>query len=105
VLVVFSGDHGKPRPAMVVQADILTEPGLHGVVVCPTSSHRSGQRRYRVAVEPSASNGLHQSSGIMTEKIVGVARRVREVVGWLEPATLRAVESARLLGLGFADVR
>jgi mRNA interferase MazF len=33
VVVAAPGDYGKPRPAVVVQADALTEAGLQSVVV------------------------------------------------------------------------
>lgn len=106
VLVVFAGDDGKPRPAVVVQSDALTEAQLDSVVVCPMSSHRSGQRHLRVALEASPENGLDQASEVMVEKVVGVARRrIRRVIGQVDAASLRAIEGALLLVLGFAEQR
>jgi mRNA-degrading endonuclease toxin of MazEF toxin-antitoxin module len=33
VIVAAPGDYGKPRPAVVIQADILTEPGIRSVAL------------------------------------------------------------------------
>ena len=103
VLVALPGDHGKPRPAVVVQGDALSAEDCGSVVVCPLTTTLTGTESFRVAVEPSAENGLRQRSEVMVEKLAGVARpRLREVVGRLDRATMRAVERALLLVLGFA---
>lgn len=36
VMVSLQGDYGKPRPALVVQSDLLTD--LESVVLCPVTS-------------------------------------------------------------------
>lgn len=36
VTVFLPGDHGKPRPALVVQSDLLAD--LDSVVLCPITS-------------------------------------------------------------------
>jgi mRNA interferase MazF len=103
VTVVFPGDYGKPRPAVVVQADSLTEAGLESVLLCPMTSQVSGRRTFRVPVAPTPGNGLAQPSEIMVEKLAGVARkRVRDPIGRLDAAGMQALERALLLVLGFA---
>ena len=103
VLVALPGDYGKPRPAVVVQGDTLTAADCGSVVVCPLTTVLTGTASFRVAVEPSAANGLRHSSEVMVEKLAGVARpRLREVIGSLDRATMQAVERALLLVLGFA---
>jgi mRNA interferase MazF len=103
VLVALPGDHGKPRPAVVVQGDTLSAEDCGSVVVCPLTTTLTGTESFRIAVEPSAENDLRQRSEVMLEKLAGVARpRLREVIGRLDRATRRAVERALLLVLGFA---
>jgi mRNA interferase MazF len=102
VLVALPGDDGKPRPAVVVQGDALTEEDCGSVVVCPLTTTLTGTSSFRVAVEPTAENGLRGRSEVMVEKLAGVARhRLREVVGRLDQGSMRAVKRALLLVLGF----
>ena len=103
VLVALPGDHGKPRPALVVQADALTADDCGSVAVCPLTTHLTGTASFQFAVDPIEANGLHHRSEVMVEMLAGVARaRLREVVGQVDRATMTAVERALLLVLGFA---
>jgi mRNA interferase MazF len=102
VLVALKGDYGKPRPAVILQNDLLTEEESDSVVVCPMTSDVSGMKEFRVRIDPKPSNGLSVESEVMVEKLAGVPRRrLREVIGRLEGEELQAVEQASLLVLGF----
>lgn len=102
VLVALQGDYGKPRPALILQNDLITAEESDSVAVCPMTSDLSGMQEFRVLVEPTPDNGLRLRSEIMVEKLSGVPRRrLREVVGELDAESLRAVEQASLLVLGF----
>jgi mRNA interferase MazF len=102
VLVALQGDYGKPRPAVILQNDLITAEESDSVVVCPMTSELSGMKEFRVLVEPTPGNGLRVRSEVMVEKLAGVPRRrLREVVGQLEAEPLHAVEHASLLVLGF----
>jgi mRNA interferase MazF len=101
VLVVLSGDLGKPRPAVVVQADELGE-GIT-VIVCPMSSEVALSKILRPVLEPSAENGLHATSQVMIDKVSTVRRdRVRRVLGQLDADAQRRVNEALLVTLGLA---
>lgn len=103
LVAALPGDYGKPRPAVVVQGDALTEADCGSVVVCPLTTAPTSTRSFRVAVEPSPENGLRQRSEVMIEKLAGVGRpRLREVIGRLEGTVMREVERGLLLVLGFA---
>lgn len=103
MLVALPGDYGKPRPAVVVQGDAITGDGLGSVVVCPLTTHLTNAFSFRVAVEPAAGNGLRQVSEVMVEKLAGVPRSwLRDVVGRFDQGSMRAVDHALLLVLGFA---
>ena len=102
ILAVFSGDYGKPRPAVIVQGDAINDLGFSSVVVCPMTSAVSGAPIVRVAVEPDSANGLTASSEIMAEKVVSVRRdRLRRSIGRLNDQTMAKVDDALLMVLGF----
>ena len=102
VLVVLQGDYGKPRPALVVQGEAIDAGAYDSIVVCPMTSLVTGGELCRVLVEPTAETGLERQSEIMVEKLAGVpCRRLRDVIGRVDAETMRAVERAMLLVLGF----
>ncbi|MGH6912989.1 MAG: type II toxin-antitoxin system PemK/MazF family toxin [Geminicoccales bacterium] len=103
VLVALRGDYGKPRPAVILQNDLITAEESDSVIVCPMTSHVSGMKEFRVLVEPAPDNGLRSRSEVMVEKLAGVPRRrLRDVIGRLDAEAMQAVEQASLLVLGFA---
>jgi len=71
VTVSLPGDYGKPRPALVIQNDLLNE--LDSLVLCPVSSDLR-RADFRVTVEPSAENGLRQTSQVMVDKLSTLPR-------------------------------
>jgi len=91
-------DYGKPRPALVIQNDLLNE--LDSLVLCPVSSDlRTAD--FRVTVEPSAVNGLRQTSQVMVDKLSTLPRsKVGETFGRLEIEKMRAVDRAMMLVIG-----
>jgi mRNA interferase MazF len=102
VLVVTSGDIGKPRPGVIVQADELGDTTT-SALVCPLSSDLSDFRRSRPVVEPSAANGLRLPSQIMTDKVSPLRRdRIRRVIGSLDAESIERLNSALLVVLGLA---
>lgn len=96
--VSLSGDYGKPRPALVIQNDLLDE--LDSVVLCPvTSDMRTAD--FRITVEPTPSNGLRQTSQVMVDKLSTLPRHiVGETFGRLEVEKMRAVDRAMMLVIG-----
>ena len=99
VTVSAPGDYGKPRPALVVQSDLFSE--LPSVVVCPlTTTLRDDADLFRLGIEPSTANGLHQSSQIAIDKITAIpASKVGEVIGKADDALLLRVNRALVLFL------
>lgn len=103
VLVALPGDYGKPRPAVIVQSAVLNAAQPASYVLCPITTTLTGQADIRIPVEPSPRNGLRARSEIMVDKVSTVSRRrLRNVIGRVEPAILRAVDRALLLVLGIA---
>lgn len=101
VLCVVAGDYGKPRPAVVVQADLFN-PAHPSVVLLPITSHRLDTPLFRIPIRPGKLNGLKQDSQIMVDKITAVRRdRLRERIGRISPALLQQTEEALLRFIGF----
>ena len=98
VTVSLQGDFGKPRPALIVQSDLLSD--LDSVVLCPvTSDLRTAT--FRIAIEPSTGNGLKVLSQVMVDKLATLPRaKLGAVFGQLEPERMRAVDRALLLVIG-----
>lgn len=103
VIVSLPGDLGKPRPAVVVQANVLTD-NLRTVLLCPISSFSSEPNLFRVAVESTLENGLRLPSEIMVEKLQAANRsKIDKVVGRLDDQTLRKLARSLLFTLSLID--
>ena len=98
-----TGDYGKPRPAVVIQTDLLPE--TESVLLCLIgSAEEEIPFCRRIAVEPSAANGLRKPSQIMADKILAVRRRrCRKVIGRLEADTLERLNESLALVIGLLD--
>jgi mRNA interferase MazF len=66
VTVAVSGDYGKPRSALIVQADVYAE--HPSVTVLPLTSELIDAPLLRVSVEPGAGTGLRRRSQVMVDK-------------------------------------
>ncbi|MEY2621995.1 MAG: hypothetical protein RIT26_1815 [Pseudomonadota bacterium] len=98
VTVSLQGAYGKPKPALVVQTDLLSE--LDSVVLYPVTSELR-TAAFRVTVEPTASNGLRALSQIMVDKLSTLPRsKISAPFGRLEDERMRAVDRALLLVVG-----
>ncbi len=97
VTVALQADHGKPRPAIIIQNDTLHLP--QSVVVCPlTTTINASAEPLRVTVEPNRRNGLKNQNQIMLDKIASVSRsKVGSVIGHADAATLRHVTQGLLV--------
>ena len=64
--VTLQGDYGKPRPALIIQADQFAD--LGSVVILPLTSTMVEAPLLRLSVEPSSHTGLRNTSQIMLDK-------------------------------------
>jgi mRNA interferase MazF len=103
VTVAATGDHGKPRPAVIVQTDAL--PASHAsVVVCQMTSDWSDAADFRVPVDPTETNGLRVRSQVMADKPVTIRReRVGRRIGRLDDRDLTRLNVALAFVMGLAD--
>ena len=85
---------GKPRPAVVVQANRWLQ-GHPSVTLCPLTSTLLDAPLVRIPVIPNARNGLKKASQLMADKLFSVpTTSIGELVGVLEPDRLRALDLA-----------
>lgn len=104
VTVAAPGDYGKPRPAVVVQADALTKGDLSSVVLCLISSSPVSAPAFRIMLEPNAANGLRERSQIMVDKILTAPRyRVGAIIGRLDDETLLRLNRTLAFVVGLAE--
>ena len=94
---------GKPRPVLVVQADDFPDTG--SVTVCLLTTHAIDAPLFRIAIEPTADNGLNEPSFAMTDKITTLPReRLGKRLGAFKPSAMAPVNQAMLVFLGLAGV-
>ena len=100
VTVAVSGDYGKPRPAVVIQTDLLNDTHA-SAVVCLVTSKLLDAPLLRLTVEPSQRNGLRQRSQIMADKLVTVRReKIGARIGVLGEETMLGLSRALAFVMG-----
>lgn len=100
VIIVTSGDYGKPRPALIVQADAYSD--LASVTVLPLTSELHDLPLLRITIEAAESTGLRVRSQVMVDKPTTVPRaKVGLRVGRVDPESLTIIDRAlaKFLGL------
>jgi mRNA interferase MazF len=101
VTIVIPGDFGKPRPALVIQADQFHEHATRTVL--PVTSTLVAAPLFRITLEPSAENGLTKPSQVMVDKAMTVKRdKVGPVFGRIDLDKLVEIERALAVFLGIA---
>jgi mRNA interferase MazF len=99
VTIAFQGDYGKPRPALIIQSDLVDEHAT--VTIVPVTSELRDAPLFRIRLEPSAKNRLQKTSEIMVDKAPSVPReRIGEVFGHLAEEQMLAVSRSLALFLG-----
>ncbi len=102
VIVSVPGDYGKPRPAIVIQSDLIAQ--TDSVLVCLLTSTERATPLYRLALVPTDDNGLKLPSQIMTDKIHAMRRdRVAGPIGTLSANDMERLNTALSLVVGLAD--
>ena len=96
-----SGYAGKPRPVVVVQDDRFD--ATESVTICAFTADPTEAPLFRLRVEPSAANGLHEESSLMVDKITTVHRsRLAKRVGQVGDEDLIRLGRAMVVFLGLA---
>lgn len=101
VTVALPGDFGKPRPALVIQADQFANTGTLTVLLI--SGTLVDAPLLRIDVDPSSDNGLRKPSQIMIDKTMTLKReRVGQVLGQLDDGAMLSVSRALAVFVGLA---
>ena len=102
VTIAISGEYGKPRPALVIQSDLLTD--TDSVLVCLLTTTQRDAPLYRLPLSAEDGTGLRQPSQVMLDKIMAVRRdRCGAVFGSVDRATLAALGRSLAFVVGLAD--
>src|SRR3546814_8118878 len=98
VAVSLQGDYGKPRPALIVQSNLLAE--LESLVICPiTSAVRDAA--FRITVGTAIANGLSVLLQVMVDKLSTLPRsKISKPFGQRDHERINAVDRALLLVVG-----
>ena len=92
---------GKPRPVVIVQDDRFD--ATHSLTVCAFTTDATHAPLFRLAVQPSDSNGLREACCLMADKITTVPKtRLGLYVGRLSDEDLFRLNQAMLVFLGLA---
>ena len=102
IVLAVHADLGKPRPAVVVQADRFNENALT-ILVCPLTSDITERLPLRPIVPAAPGSGLRGRSQIMTDKMLALrSDRIRSVLGSIDASTGDQLNRALLILLGLA---
>lgn len=99
VTIAVQGNYGKPRLALVIQADTFA--GLNSMTVLPITSTLVDAPLLRVTIVPSDENGLQQASQVMIDKILTVkSEKVGPTIGRVSSDFLVEIERCLAVFLG-----
>lgn len=99
--VAGQGDYGKPRPALVIQANQFSEHS--SVTILPITSTLIDAPLLRITVQPNAENGLQKPSQIMIDKTMTVKRdKVGPTFGHIDVDKLVEIERCLAVFFGIA---
>lgn len=100
VTIEAPGDYGKPRPALIIQADVFND--IHSsITVLPLTSTIIDAPLFRITLDPSRQNGLNRVSQIMVDKVLTLPReKIRKRVGHLGNPLMTRVGRALSVWLG-----
>lgn len=101
VTVAVQGDFGKPRPALIIQANQFSDHSSVSVLLITSSLVDAPM--LRVTVEPGGTSGVLRTSQVMIDKTMTIRRdRLGRVVGRLEDDVMAEVERRLAIFLGIA---
>ncbi len=98
-LVVFTGEFGKPRPALVIQTD--TAFPSEYITCIPITGTLKRVPDVRIPMDPTQHNGLTKPSELMVDLVQTASlSRFRDVIGVIDSETMTLVERSLSLHLG-----
>jgi mRNA interferase MazF len=93
---------GKPRPAVIIQADRCD--ATASITICGFTTTNIDAPMFRVPIDPHPATGLSARSFLMVDKITTISRqKLANRIGRLSGKDLARVDQAIVLFLGLAD--
>lgn len=103
VAVAALGDYGKPRPAVVIQADVLNQANPDSTILVLMTTTLRDAPLLRLTIEPAPGNGLQKASQVMVDKLMTVRReKIGPSVGRLDDQQLLALNRLLAVVVGLA---
>lgn len=100
--IAIPGDYGKPRPALVIQADPFNKHA--SVSVLSVTSTLIDAPLLRIPIEPDDGNGLQKPSQVKVDKAMTVKwDKVGPPFGPVEENTMIEVERSLAVFIGIAE--
>ncbi len=101
VTIAMQGDFGKPRPGLVIQADLFKAHAT--VTLLLVSSTLVNAPLMRITVQPSEENGLQKPSQVMVDKVMTVKRsKIGKTIGRIDADAMVEIERSLVVFLGIA---
>jgi mRNA interferase MazF len=101
LMAVLPGAYGKPRPVVIIQADMIEQP--NSVTFLPLTNEIICDQTLRITINANSENGLQSTSQVMIDGINTVPRkRVGEKIGHLSAADMTTITRALAVFLGLA---
>lgn len=102
VTIAAPGDYGKPRPALIVQADLFND--THSsITVLPLTTTIIDAPLFRITLDPTRQNGLSRVSQIMVDKVLTLPReKIGKQVGRVANTLMIRVTRAMAVWLGMS---
>ncbi|GAA5111553.1 MULTISPECIES: type II toxin-antitoxin system PemK/MazF family toxin [Bartonella] len=99
VTIAIQGDFGKPRPALIIQANQFSE--HTSMTVLPITSTLVDAPLLRITIQPNAKNGLQKPSQVMIDKIMTVrCDKMSSIFGSLQAKEMLEIERCLAVFLG-----
>ncbi len=99
VTIAIQGDFGKPRPALIIQANQFSE--HTSMTVLPITSTLVDAPLLRITIQPDSKNGLQKSSQVMIDKIMTVrCDKMSSIFGSLQAKEMLEIERCLAVFLG-----
>ncbi|USP02193.1 type II toxin-antitoxin system PemK/MazF family toxin [Bartonella taylorii] len=99
VTIAIQGDFGKPRPALIIQANQFSE--HTSMTVLPITSTLVDAPLLRITIQPDSKNGLQKPSQVMIDKIMTVrCEKVSPAFGSIRADKMLEIERCLAVFLG-----
>ena len=103
VTVAAPGDYGKPRPAVVIQGDILNQANSRSTIVALMTGEIVDAPLLRLTILPTPDNRLKKVSQVQATRILTFpSEKVGQRIGQLTEMELMALNSMLAIVIGLS---